>query len=62
MPHVIVRAAAAKLLTRQSSPNRFSPSESSACWASVLSRVSSPVSSSTPIAISTTPETAVMAT
>lgn len=46
----------------QSSPNRFSPSESSACCASLLSRVSSPVSSSTPIVISTRPDTAVIAT
>ena len=43
----------------QRSPKTFSPMESSACWASVLSRVSSPVSSRTPMAMSTTPETAV---
>ena len=47
-------------LSVQSSPKTLSPRESSACWASVLSRVSSPVSSSTPMAISTTPETAVI--
>ena len=43
----------------QSSPKMFSPTESSACWASMLSCVSSPVKSRMPIAISTTPETAV---
>ena len=50
-------ASRAPLPVPQSSPKKFRPIESSACWASMLSAVSSPVSSSTPIAISTTPET-----
>ena len=42
-----------------SSQMKSSPRPSSACWASLLSCVSSPVSSSTPMAIRTTPEIAV---
>ncbi len=45
---------------RQTLLKKFSPRLSSAFWASMLSRASSPVNSSRPIVIRTTPESAVI--